>query len=874
MKKIIAIFLAVVLFAGMAVPMTANAFLFGDKNQPKLRLIVPENWEMEIGDSRTVDYVFDGTENRVLDWSVSPEEIASVDQWGRVTALKAGNAVVTAQNSEGLTDSVEIRVVLTSTKTEKALSKVDYSLGALEESDLLQKVVTRYALGDANVPAEVKDADNYENAQTAETKNGVKWEITSYGVLRTDENAANERDIEQRFMGDRYFYSADTTDGKVLAIFADGENGIWTAMAEGYTHIEMIELNGTDKAAQMSEETQKYVARRGMVSNAYYINGEWKPEESDNDGLWTSMYGGGELMRYAVLRDDPTATPEEVEAARQTATSSVEAVLFLTYISMREGTVESYYRAQRNGSVVSPETGKYYTDEALLADGDYSQNVPYDSPATKFDDMYSNYMKWGTTSYVQDEDNLAIYNPEFWSNNQTNPDANYAKRTRLLEGFWARTYSFKDENFDFNGYAYWSHNGDGTATGLSTKTYSDGSDFLLHNENYRGLEVNATGEIPERLWNNCVGEGYEIEDIFYKGDTSSDEIIGHLFLYKLAYDILGPEDPELAGLLEETMEKFAQHLVDNSYCMVDGSGQPTTWAKFSRTYMHNGQVLGGAPLNSMVLLCAFKVAAYITGNQKWEDEYRMAALDESYQFAEIMTQQRERYQMAILEYANSVSPILGFILRPLVGTELFNTVHRIIINYSDEEMAMLAFYLLFQLEDDEELLAYYREALDDWWFSIQYSENALWYYIYQLAYPNEVKTDFYGNNIVETAQWVLSRHPIDLRRYLASNSNRDDVQELDLDDIGIGGTSELSFDPNAYTPPFWNNANQTLKTIGVFLGLGKYQWKVAPADERALHKYNGSTYEMDNCHNIYEMEGSTTYTLPYWMGRYHGMLEA
>ncbi|MBR5827428.1 MAG: Ig-like domain-containing protein, partial [Clostridia bacterium] len=376
MKKIIAIFLAVVLFVGMTVPMTVNAFLFGDKNQPELRLIVPENWEMEIGDSRTVDYVFDGTENRVLDWSVSPEEIASVDQWGRVTALKAGEAVVTAQNSDGLTDSVEISVVLTSTKTEKALSKVDYSLGALEESDLLQKVVTRYALDDTNVPAEVKNAENYADAQNAETKNGVKWEITSYGVLRTDENAANERDIEQRFMGDRYFYSADTTDGKVLAIFADGENGIWTVMTEGYTHIEMIELNGTDKAAQMSEETQKYVARRGMVSNAYYINGEWKPEESDNDGLWTSMYGGGELMCYAVLRDDPTATPAEVEAARQTATSSVEAVLFLTYISMREGTVESYYRAQRNGSVVDPETGKYYTNEALLADGDYSQNVP------------------------------------------------------------------------------------------------------------------------------------------------------------------------------------------------------------------------------------------------------------------------------------------------------------------------------------------------------------------------------------------------------------------------------------------------------------------------------------------------------------------
>ncbi len=871
MKRFIAVILTVVLFAGMCLPATASAFFF-KKSEPVLKLIVPENWEMEIGDSRTVDYAIDGTENHVLTWSVEPENIAKVDQWGRVTALESGTAVVTAQNSDGLTDSVELSVVLLSTKTESALRKVDYQLGAIEESDLLQKVVTRYALGDSAVPANVSDESGYANAQTAETKNGVKWEITDYGVLRTDANAANERDVEQRFMGDRYFYSADTTDGKVLAIFSDGENGIWTVMAEGYTHIEMVELNGTDKAAQMSATTQQYVARRGMVSNAFYIDGKWRPEESDNDGLWTSMYGGGELMRYAVLRDDPNATPEEIEAARQTATLSTEAVLFLTYISMREGTVESYYRAQRNGSVTDPETGKYYTDEALLVGGDYSQNIPYDSPAKKFEKMYCDYMLWGKTSYIQKDDHLEVYNMEGWSNNQLDPNADYAKRTRLLEGFWARTYSFKDENSDFDAYAYWSHNGDGTATGVSTKTYGDGTDFLLHNENYRGLEVNATGEIPERLWNDLIGSGYEIEDIFYKGDTSSDEIIGHLFLYKLAYDILGPEDPELAGLLEETMEKFAQHLVDNSYCMVDGSGQPTTWAKFSRTYMHNGQVLGGAPLNSMVLLCAFKVAAYITGNQKWEDEYRMAALDEQYQYAEIMTQQRERYQMAILEYANSVSPILGFILRPLVGTELFNTVHRIIINYSDEEMAMLGFYLLFQLEDDEELLGYYREALEDWWFSIQYSENALWYYIYQLAYPNEVKTDYYGNNLVETAQWVLSRHPIDLRRYLASNSRRDDVQELDLDDVGIGGTSELSFDLTKKVPLFWNSDNNILKLIGMVLALGKLEWAVAPADERSMHKYNGSTYEMDNNHNPFEMEGSTTYTLPYWMGRYHGML--
>ncbi len=875
MKKMIASILSILLLLGVCMPVTAVA---ASKEEVRLSIVVPENWEMEKGDSRTLDVLISGTEKRVLVWSAEPSDVASVDIWGRVTALKAGTATITVQNADGLTDSVELKVVKKSTKiADNGIKKVDFTGEAIAEGSNLQKIVTRFEKGNKDVPKEVADETKYADAKKAVTADGANWEITAYGVLRTDDKAQNVRDKEQRFMGDRYFYSNDTSEGNVLAIFPDGKNGIWTVMAEGYTHIEMLDIDGTDKAAMMSETTQKYVARRGMVSNAYLIDGQWIPEESDNDGLWTSMYGAGELMRYAVLKNDPAATKKEIAAAKKTATSSVEAVLLLTYISMREGTVEAYNRAQRNGNVNDLDKGKYYTDGATVVGGDYSQDIPYESPAQAFDNMYDKYMKFGIRSYVQDYDeHLKLYYPESWTDPNADENSSYAMRTRLLEGFWARTYSFKSEkeagHSDYDGYAYWSHNGDGTATGMSTKTNGDGSDYLLHNENYRGLKVNATGEIPERLWNNLIGKNYKIEDIVYKGDTSSDEIIGHLFLYKLAYDILGPEDPELKKMLEETMEKFAQHLVDNSYCMVDGSGQPTTWAKFSRTYFHNGQTLGGSPLNSLVILTAFKVAAYITGNQKWEDEYRMAALAEGYEFAEVMTQESERYNMCILEFANSVSPVLGFILRPIVGTELFKSLYRIILNYSDEEMAMLGFYTLFQLEDDEELLKYYRDALNDWWYSMSFSENALWYYIYQLAYPTEAQTDYYGNKLVETASWVLDRHPIDTRRYCATNPNRDDVYELDLDDFGIGGTSELSFDANGYLSPFWDLENNTLRLIGAIIGLGKLDWKVAAADERSMHKYNGSTYEIDNAHNPGEMEGSTTYSLPYWMGRYHNML--
>ena len=264
----------------------------------------------------------------------------------------------------------------------------------------------------------------------------------------------------------------------------------------------------------------------------------------------------------------------------------------------------------------------------------------------------------------------------------------------------------------------------------------------------------------------------------------------------------------------------------------------------------------------------------MTGNQKWEDEYRMMALDPAYEYAKVMTQNWERYKMAIMEYAASVSTIIPFLLRPFMETKTIKAVYRMILNYSDEEMGMLAYYLLFQMEDDEELLSYYKEGLEDWWYSISFSENPLWYYIYQLAYPDETKTDYYGNNILDTAAWALSRHPIDTRKYLATNNNRDDVREIDLEeDCGIDGTRELSYDPNVRKPFFSDSDNEIIRLIGIVLSVGNLRWKVAAPDERALHKFNNSTYKLDSDHSPYSMEGSTTYTLPYWMGRYHGMLK-
>ena len=107
MKKIVALLLSALMLMSLCIPASAGLF---SKDEAVLRLIVPENWEMTIGDSRTVDLAADNTSNYVQ-WSADPADIADVDAYGRVTALKEGKAVVTAQNAAGITKTMAPRAL-------------------------------------------------------------------------------------------------------------------------------------------------------------------------------------------------------------------------------------------------------------------------------------------------------------------------------------------------------------------------------------------------------------------------------------------------------------------------------------------------------------------------------------------------------------------------------------------------------------------------------------------------------------------------------------------------------------------------------------------------------------------------------------------
>ncbi len=84
----------------------------------------------------------------------------------------------------------------------------------------------------------------------------------------------------------------------------------------------------------MNQATDKYVLRCGLAAGATFDGVKWQQEVSDNDGLWTSMYGAGELMKYAVLKRQK-ADPAEINSARNRALTSLKAVLMVANVAGR-----------------------------------------------------------------------------------------------------------------------------------------------------------------------------------------------------------------------------------------------------------------------------------------------------------------------------------------------------------------------------------------------------------------------------------------------------------------------------------------------------------------------------------------------------------
>lgn len=218
-------------------------------------------------------------------------------------------------------------------------------------------------------------------------------------------------------------------------------------------------------------------------------------------------------------------------------------------------------------------------------------------------------------------------------------------------------------------------------------------------------------------------------EYYWKGDTSSDEIVGHFFIFGIAHDLL--PDGVLKLRIAETCKRIMDHILEHGYYLVDLDGKPTRWGKWAPEALRHDP--DERALNSLQLLSFLKTAGHITGDKRYQKEYVKVARE--------------------LNYLDLITRVNEF------RTEM---------NYSDEELVMLPFYALFQYEHDPALLMVYRQALDEWWKNMQREASPLWTFIYLTGQP-EAKVD------LPAAVWTLYRMPMDTIEWTVRNSQRCDI---------------------------------------------------------------------------------------------------
>jgi hypothetical protein len=182
----------------------------------------------------------------------------------------------------------------------------------------------------------------------------------------------------------------------------------------------------------------------------------------------------------------------------------------------------------------------------------------------------------------------------------------------------------------------------------------------------------------------------------WKGDTSSDEIVGLYFVYPLYYDLVADE-AEKPGL-RAVMERITNHILDNNYQLIDVDGQRTRWGWWGPDVVWEDPDETG--LRALHMLSHLRVALHVTGNAQY----------------------RARYQSAYDD---------------LVKTHKYHWLTRNqkvmvpgSINHSDDELAFLSYYPLLRYEKDPALLEVYRQSLERSWQIERPERNPLWNFIY------------------------------------------------------------------------------------------------------------------------------------------------
>ncbi len=222
--------------------------------------------------------------------------------------------------------------------------------------------------------------------------------------------------------------------------------------------------------------------------------------------------------------------------------------------------------------------------------------------------------------------------------------------------------------------------------------------------------------------------------MYWKSDTSSDEIDGHYLAFYTFYEHVAQYDEAEKALLVKQIRALTDHLVDHGYQLIDWHGKRTRFGFWDpRTLNENGIGTVDAGLNSLQMLSFLKVTCHITGDKKYEEHYRKLIMEHG--------------------YLNNI----------LVAKKSFPDTN----NHSDDQLGYVAWYPILQLETDPKIRRVLITGVRRHYEVVRPEQPSFYTFVTATAAPYQ--SDIPG--AIENLRQI----PTDRRVWTQTNSQRSDV---------------------------------------------------------------------------------------------------
>lgn len=849
-----------------------------------------------------------------IQWTTSDPYVAYVDTIGnsegnyagKVLGVTAGTATITGKQG-----ATTVSVTVTVNNDPKLATN-------------LEKIVYYYKTGDTNIPAalsstvwsttniptapEGKDFPSATYAGYVDGENGVKWlvskdtlikstskvelgsdtpHVTTTGIISDavtlyDPNLASADQV-QYLQGGRYIPQTGTANTDFNAkeiitnIMPDGANGLWILGSTGdANHIVRKPMSLMAKSLVQEEISRNFNDRFGFQSGTVSFTSQDEMlkavmnadkgagsslGDTDNDGLWTTMYASGEIWRYNYMKTTFGDSDARTKDAKASATRAIESIVTLGYISGTQLKVPS----KNNVNDLN-----IYTVLGANPDGtDEGKPVYIDATTGKY-----------TLTAVGN--------------------------APASSGFFARTYKVAgknngaistDSNPGLN--TAWLQKKAGEATDINGKLVSYSAPGAKNKDvPYTSLlKAYDTVPVPSRLVQVYAAlnggdtqSNLDSGNVYYKATTSTDELVGHYFTLDLAYKAFKDSDPELAALIKNNMINHTNGIILNNYYQVSITGEnpvesrfnpdntteyaakgnglnypsvPTKWANMNPEFLDGVSNAWGrndyedGPLNATLALQMLAVAkdmgnytqaeraaltaqgVSMTSPLDYANELKVMNGDAPTGTPTAHNDYETRYPKTY--FSTSLLDMSLHYLSRYAGISAHNgsgmgesgTSYQSYLNYSDEEEAALAYYTLAHHTDTahaNDILS----GMNQWWFHEKRQKNPFMTTFYAAALGAlKNKGVNIGNPTVDLAgsTWQMTRIPNSFMNWDVLSANRNDVTHV----IPDGMVDQL-----------------------------------IPRDEVMMSKYNTNIFGTMDRRTIdtgfsNSMESSTVISMPYWL---------